>query len=158
QTGLIMGTPHYMSPEVLQGHPADERSDLWAVGVVLYQMVSGRRPFEGTSAVAVASAVLHETPPPLLEIVPSPLPGLVLLCLSKRPEERFQGATALREALEGVRAPATAGSSDGPRTVTGGPASPNSEANHAFALAMQFMRVQNDIARGQKQLERALEL
>src|SRR5262249_24358828 len=49
QTGLIMGTPHYMSPEVLQGHPADARSDLWALGVVLYQMVSGRRPFEGTS-------------------------------------------------------------------------------------------------------------
>jgi serine/threonine protein kinase len=160
QTGLIMGTPHYMSPEVLQGHPADERSDLWALGVVLYQMLSGRRPFEGTSAVAVASAVLHENAPPLLDTVTPPLRALVLRCLSKRPEERFQGATALREALEGIHAPAaiTGASSDGQRTVTGGPASPNSEANHAFTLAMQFMRVQNDLARGQKQLERALEL
>jgi tetratricopeptide (TPR) repeat protein len=159
QTGLIMGTPHYMSPEVLQGQPDDERSDLWALGVVLYQMLSGRRPFEGTSAVAVASAVLHETAPPLRESVPAPLRALVLRSLSKRPEERFQRATALREALEGVRAAtATAGPSDSPRTVTGGPASPNSEANHAFTLAMQFMRVQNDVARGQKQLERALEL
>ena len=53
--------------------PADARGDLWALGVVLYQMVSGRRPFEGTSAVAVASAVLHESAPPLLDTVPMPL-------------------------------------------------------------------------------------
>jgi tetratricopeptide (TPR) repeat protein len=159
QTGLIMGTPHYMSPEVLQGHPADARSDLWALGVVLYQMVSGRRPFEGTSAVAVASAVLHETAPPLLETVPMPLRALVARCLSKRPDERFRNATEIREALEVMLAPiASRVTGDVPRTVTGGPASPNAEANHAFALAMQFLRVQNDLARGQRQLERALEL
>jgi serine/threonine protein kinase len=159
QTGLIMGTPHYMSPEVLQGHPAEARGDLWALGVVLYQMVSGRRPFEGTSAVAVASAVLHESAPPLLETVPMPLRALVARCLSKRPEERFQSAGDLREALERLHAPATGRlTTEVPRTVTGGPASPNSEANHAFTLAMQFMRVQNDLKRGLKQLERAVEL
>src|SRR5262245_4556455 len=159
QTGLIMGTPHYMSPEVLLGHPADTRSDLWALGVVLYQMVSGRRPFEGTSAVAVASAVLNESVPPLLDTVPTGLRAVVARCLSKRPEERFQSATELREALESVHAPAAGRTTkEATKTVTGAPASPNSEANHAFTLAMQFMRVQNDFRRGLKQLERALEL
>src|SRR5262245_23807690 len=158
QTGLIMGTPHYMSPEVLQGHPADARSDLWALGVVLYQMVSGRRPFEGTSAVAVASAVLHESAPPLLDSVPMPLRTLIARCLSKRPDERFRTATEICEALEAMVVPADRAAGGGARTVTGGPASSNSEANHAFALAMQFMRIQSDLARGQKQLEKALEL
>jgi len=63
--GTLMGTPHYLSPEVLQGRPADARSDLWALGVVLYEMLSGRRPFLGSTMFQVSSAILREEPSPL---------------------------------------------------------------------------------------------
>jgi tRNA A-37 threonylcarbamoyl transferase component Bud32/tetratricopeptide (TPR) repeat protein len=159
QTGLIMGTPHYMAPEILQGHAADVRSDLWAFGVVLYEMVSGRHPFEGTSAFEVASAIVREVAPPLTDGVPAGLRAVIERCLAKRPEERFRSAAEAREALEALQAPAVGGAvGDTPRTVTGAPGSRNPEANDAFALATQFVSVQNDVARGQKQLERALEL
>jgi predicted Zn-dependent protease len=88
-----------------------------------------------------------------------PLRTLIARCLAKRPDERFRTATEIRTALEVLYAPAASRvTSEVARTVTGGPASPNPEANHAFTLAMQFMRVQNDQIRGLKQLELALEL
>ena len=159
KTGFIVGTPHYMAPELLQGEAADAQSDLWSFGVVFYQMLSGRLPFGGPTPLGAAAAILHDTAAPLSVTTPMELHAIVSRCLAKKPDDRFRSAAELRDALEAFqRAASDRGSDDVPRTVTGAPASSNAEANDALALAMQFMRVQNDILRAQKMLERALEL
>jgi tetratricopeptide (TPR) repeat protein/predicted Ser/Thr protein kinase len=168
--GSTVGTPHYMSPEACLGQAADARSDLWSLGVVLYQMLGGRLPFDGTTAIEVGSAILRERQPPLSDGLPAPVRGLVDRLLAKQPADRIQSAASVRDALDilraglpapadsGSTAPARAAAAHRPPTVTGGPGSLNAEANDAFALAMHFIRVQNDIPRSRKQLERALEL
>jgi len=95
--GTILGTAAYMSPEQAEGKPADARSDIFSFGAVLYEMLSGRRAFEGESAVSTMAAVLHEEPrrleaPPALERV-------VMRCLEKQAARRFQTMAGLREAL-----------------------------------------------------------
>src|SRR5271155_1368327 len=95
--GTILGTAAYMSPEQAEGKPADARSDVFSFGAVLYEMLSGRRAFEGESAVSTMAAVLHEEPrrleaPPALERV-------VMRCLEKQAARRFQTMAGLREAL-----------------------------------------------------------
>jgi TolB-like protein/Tfp pilus assembly protein PilF len=96
----IAGTLPYMSPEVLSGHPADARSDIWAAGVVLYEMLHGRRPFVGATAFEVTSAILKEPPAGLSPRVPVPLGAIVERCLAKDPAHRYQRASELRAALE----------------------------------------------------------
>jgi len=98
--GTIVGTPHYMAPEILQGKPADARSDLWALGVVLHEMLTGELPFQGSTAFEVSSAILRQPPPPLPAGVPSGLRTVVELCLKKQPDERYQSAGEVRAALE----------------------------------------------------------
>jgi serine/threonine protein kinase len=100
QTGSMLGTPHYMAPELFQGHHADVRTDLWAVGVVLYQMLSGRLPFAGATPFEVGSAILRESAPPLAETIPAELRGIVDRLLAKAPDHRYRRAAELREALE----------------------------------------------------------
>jgi eukaryotic-like serine/threonine-protein kinase len=95
--GTILGTAAYMSPEQAEGKPADARSDVFSFGAVLYEMISGRRAFEGESAISTMAAVLNKEPhrldaPPLLERV-------VMRCLEKQAGRRFQTMTELREAL-----------------------------------------------------------
>src|SRR5262249_46549853 len=125
----------------------------------LYQMLSGRLPFEGSAAFPLALSILRESPVPLPATIPDELKVIVARCLARRTDDRFQRAADLRDALEALPMSASSDSHAGAsRTVTGAPASPNPEANDALALAMQFMRVQNDLDRAQKQLERALEL
>src|SRR4029434_1109202 len=97
--GTLMGTPHYMSPEVLQGKPADARSDLWALGVVLYERRSGRLPFRGPTMIDMSSAILREDPPPLPSTVPYKLKRIVERCLEKEPGGRDQNARRMRAAL-----------------------------------------------------------
>jgi len=102
ELGVVVGTAAYMSPEQAEGRAVDARSDLFSFGVVLYEMLSGRRAFVGPSNVAILAAVLHEEPEPLGGDVPSGLEQIVVRCLRKRPDERYPSACELRQALEKV--------------------------------------------------------
>src|SRR6058998_134356 len=95
--GQILGTLQYMSPEQLHGQEADSRSDLFAFGCVLYEMLTGKRAFEGQSAASVIAAILEREPAPL-DVAP-PLERVVKKCLAKDPDQRFQTARDLRTAL-----------------------------------------------------------
>jgi eukaryotic-like serine/threonine-protein kinase len=109
--GAVMGTVGYMSPEQVRGQEADHRTDIFAFGVVLYEMLSGRRAFTGESAVEVMNAILKEEPPELGETsrqVNPQLEKIVRRCLEKRPERRFQTASDLGFALEALSSPSTA--------------------------------------------------
>ena len=101
ERGTILGTAAYMAPEQIQGEAAAARSDVFAFGVVLYEMVTGRRAFAGNTAVAIAGAILHQDPPSIASVrpdVPSALDRLVRACLVKDPAARWQ--TAHDAALE----------------------------------------------------------
>jgi serine/threonine-protein kinase len=108
--GAVMGTPVAMAPEQIRGQAVDARTDLYALGVLLYQLLTGRLPFEGTSAVEVEEQHLHAPPPRLGERVQAPpaLEAVVQRCLAKRPEERWPGVPVFLEALRAALAPATA--------------------------------------------------
>ncbi len=97
--GSILGTPAYMSPEQVKGHPADQRCDVFAFGSILYEMLSGRRAFSGETPFAIANAIATSEPPPL-EDVPRALDQIVRRCLRKKPEERFASGTDLERALK----------------------------------------------------------
>jgi serine/threonine protein kinase len=97
QVGTIMGSPAYMSPEQAEGHPADERSDIFSFGAVLYEILAGRRAFSAPSVASTLGAILYKTPEPLNG--PPALNSIVFKCLSKAPAARYQSATDLRTAL-----------------------------------------------------------
>jgi pimeloyl-ACP methyl ester carboxylesterase len=100
--GSLIGTFQYMAPEQLEGHDADERSDLWALGCVLYEMATGRRAFDGPSQASLISAIMKEEPRPLGEIAtmtPANLDLAVRACLAKDPDQRWQSAHDLALAL-----------------------------------------------------------
>ncbi len=95
QAGVIMGTPAYMSPEQVAGRPLDHRTDIFSLGVVLHEMATGRRPFEGTSSAELVSAILRDTPPPVTDVrsdLPSDLARIIRRCLEKDPRHRVQTA------------------------------------------------------------------
>jgi tetratricopeptide (TPR) repeat protein len=99
-SGLLIGTPGYMAPEQILGHPVDERADLFAAGVIFYEALAGRRPFPGDSAVQVLSAVLHEDP---LTLTGNPLGAFdapLRRALAKPPEQRFGSAGEMADALQ----------------------------------------------------------
>jgi serine/threonine protein kinase len=98
--GQILGTWQYMSPEQLQGKPADARSDLFAFGCVLYETLTGKRAFDGQSAASVIAAILEREPAPLP--MPTPLDRILKRCLAKDPDLRFQTARDLKAALTWV--------------------------------------------------------
>jgi serine/threonine protein kinase/Tol biopolymer transport system component len=107
QDGVVMGTIGYMAPEQVRGQPAEIRSDIFAFGSVLYEMVSGVRAFGGDSMAEVMSAILKEDPAALGERVPRHLQDVVLRCLEKEPGSRFQSAKDLAFALRADRTTAT---------------------------------------------------
>jgi serine/threonine protein kinase/tetratricopeptide (TPR) repeat protein len=98
QAGLVMGTPAYMSPEQITGRDVDHRTDIFSLGVVLHEMITGKRPFAGSSAAELASAVLRDTPVSLSEVradLPSDLVRITRRCLEKDPRHRIQTARDL---------------------------------------------------------------
>lgn len=106
QAGHTVGTPAYMSPEQAQGEAVDARSDIFSLGIVFYEMLTGRRPFDGSSAASVISAILRDTPRPITELqpaVPRALARVVDRCLAKNAVDRFQSALDLRHSLEEVK-------------------------------------------------------
>ena len=98
-----LGTPDYMSPEQIQGKRGDARSDVYAIGVMLYEMLAGRVPWEGDNALSVMSQHITAAVPPLHELnnsVPPPIDGIIRKCLRRDPDERYEDATSLRSDLE----------------------------------------------------------
>ena len=98
-TGEVLGTPHYLSPEQALGEPATGASDLYALGVVAHEMLTGRRPFDKNTPVATALAQVNDPPPPLPPHVPAELRELIEQCLAKKPEDRPRSARELGERL-----------------------------------------------------------
>ncbi len=95
QVGVVMGTPAYMSPEQTSGRPLDHRTDIFSLGVLLHEMATGRRPFEGTSSAELVSAILRDAPPSVTDMrpdLPSDLARIVRRCLEKDPRHRVQTA------------------------------------------------------------------
>ncbi|MFN7937991.1 MAG: protein kinase [Bryobacteraceae bacterium] len=107
QPGMVMGTVAYMSPEQARGQIADARSDIFSLGVTLYEMIAGRQPFRGDSAVQTMSAVIEKDPDPLPGNVPEALQSIVYRCLEKEPQRRFQSASDLAFALRSMRTTST---------------------------------------------------
>ena len=107
QQGVVIGTVSYLSPEQAEGKPLDARTDVFSFGAVLYEMLTGRRAFEGESAISTMSAVLRHTPPRAGELradVPSAFDAIVNRCLEKNPDLRYASAAELHSALAALHA------------------------------------------------------
>jgi len=107
RAGFVVGTPHYLAPEQLQGQEADRRADVYACGVVLYEIFTGRLPFGGGNPMEILVQHLKEPPTPPREHwpeMPAALEGVVLRCLEKDPARRFSGADELLRAVESIPA------------------------------------------------------
>ncbi len=103
QEGKILGTVSYMSPEQAEGKPVDARSDIFSLGVLLYQMATGQRPFRGDTPISTISSILRDTPDSILDLnrtLPRHLGRIVNRCLAKDPDRRYQTAIDLRNDLE----------------------------------------------------------
>src|SRR5271170_4753367 len=100
-----MGTVGYMSPEQVRGEAADYRSDIFAFGAILYEMLTGKRAFQKPTSPETMTAILNEDPPDISQVVLSPPPSLqrvVHRCLEKKPDQRFQSASDLLFALDAL--------------------------------------------------------
>ena len=105
-TGTTLGSLGYMSPEQVKGEPTDARSDLYSVGVSLYEMVTGQRPFQASSDYSIMAAHVKETPKPPVELhpgLPAAMNEIIIMSIAKDPAQRFQTADAFRNALSTVR-------------------------------------------------------
>ncbi len=117
QQGVIMGTVPYMSPEQLQGKEVDHRSDIFSLGIMLYEMATGRRPFEGGTSVDLISSILRDKPRLVTEVkgdLPYELGRIVRRCLEKDVERRYQSVKDVRTELEDIRGDASPKGSPAP--------------------------------------------
>jgi len=110
----ISGTLHYMAPEILRGEPADSRSDLWALGIVLYEAACGKLPFSGRTGFEISSGIMRELPATLGPPVPPSLWAVIQRCLAKEPAERYQRASEVQAALEAIQWGATISANPAP--------------------------------------------
>ena len=122
EIGTVMGTAAYMSPEQGEGKPVDRRSDIFAFGAVMYEMLSGKRAFVGDTPVATLAEVLHHDPKPLREVAagtPPELERVITRCLRKNPERRFHNMADVRVALQELKEETQSGvTATGPAAVT----------------------------------------
>ncbi|MCI0444806.1 serine/threonine-protein kinase [bacterium] len=112
ETGIVMGTVVYMSPEQVRGAKVDHRSDIFAFGAILFEMLSGKRPFQGESQIEVMHGIIKEDPPELTSMsvsIPPSLDRVVRRCLEKNPDQRFQSSSDLAFALDTLSSPTISG-------------------------------------------------
>ncbi len=148
RAGMIIGTTLYMSPEQLTGGPIDHRTDIFSLGVVLYEMVAGRRPFRGASSAELSSSILRDPPPPLPESridLPRHLLRIIHHCLEKDPARRYQSALDVRNELEALRREMDSGEmltatsgSQAARPLTPAPSSPAAPSAPAELLSRRW--------------------
>jgi serine/threonine-protein kinase len=106
-TAMLLGTPGYTAPEQIKGEPVDHRADIFAAGVVMYELIALREAFPGEAIATIMHRVLHEEPTPLADVIPDLRPEIAAICaraLRKQPGERFESADQMREAVSRVRA------------------------------------------------------
>ncbi|HEV2399746.1 MAG TPA: protein kinase [Candidatus Sulfotelmatobacter sp.] len=135
--GTVIGTVPYMSPEQVDGKETDARSDIFSLGAVLYEMVTGKRPFQGQSDFGIASAILHKDPAPISTLQPLTPPALertIRVCLAKDPDERWQSASDLWNELRWI---SESSSQSGAATVPLGGTSPGSRPGSGNATAVR---------------------
>jgi serine/threonine protein kinase len=123
QTSHVMGTPSYMSPEQVKGRAVDGRSDIFSLGVMLYEMVTGEKPFPGQNITTVIYKIVNEDPVPPRQIDPSIHPGIsavVIKALAKEPEQRYQSCREMLDDLRNYRAQGVAGGNPNSTMVMGG--------------------------------------
>jgi len=119
QVGTVMGTPSYMAPEQLRGEPVDARADIWASGVLFYQLLTGEKPFEGGYSSVMHKALNTEPTPPSTLAVTAPrgFDAVIAKALAKRPEDRFSSAGAFAEAIRASAAGTTSSPADADATL-----------------------------------------
>ena len=143
RTGTTLGTVAYMSPEQATGQEVDHRTDIWSLGVVLYEMLTGRRPFSGEYDPAIIYAILHEAPKPLGALrceIPSELERVVMKAMAKPPTERYESAGDMRAALESSARSIAAGADSASLT----PAPQQAQLPSIAVLPFKDMSAQRD--------------
>ena len=121
--GKILGTVSYMSPEQAEGKPVDPRSDVFSLGVLLYEMTTGLRPFEGDTPVSTITSIMRDEPVSITELngtLPRHLGRIIRRCLNKDPDRRYQSAVGLRNELEQLKTEVDSGELDAPTTAAAG--------------------------------------
>ncbi len=115
QMGVVMGTPPYMSPEQISGRTLDHRSDIFSLGIILHEMTTGRRPFQGATSAELAASILRDNPAPVTSTradLPAALANLIQQCLAKDTGERIQSARLLAAGLQNARLHLASGAAD----------------------------------------------